>query len=94
MAFAPSYSTVFGFMNLITGIGGGLGPLAVGALAESLGGYAPALRTLLIIAPLAALAVLRVQPPHPQRRAPLAGPLAAGPCERRWRPKYRRSQLW
>jgi sugar phosphate permease len=64
---SPSYGTVFGIMNLITGIGGGLGPLTVGALAESLGGYAPALRTLLIIAPLAALAVLRVHPPREER---------------------------
>jgi len=64
---SPSYGTVFGIMNLITGIGGGLGPLTVGALAESLGGYSPALRVLLIIAPLAALAVLRVRPPHEQK---------------------------
>jgi MFS family permease len=60
----PSYGTVFGTLNLVTGIGGGLGPLTVGLLAESLGGYAPALRTLLVIAPLAALAVSRVPPPE------------------------------
>jgi MFS family permease len=64
---APSYGTVFGVMNLVTGIGGGLGPITLGVLAEFMGGYAPALRVLLFIAPLAALFVLRVRPPHGER---------------------------
>ncbi len=58
-----SYGTVFGAMNLVTGIGGGLGPLTVGVLAEALGGYAAALRVLLVIAPIAAFAVWRVPVP-------------------------------
>lgn len=60
----PSYGTVFGAVSLITGIGGGLGPLTVGLLSESAGGYPGALRTLLLIAPLSAIAVLCVRPPQ------------------------------
>ena len=59
----PSYGTVFGVLNLITGIGGGLGPLTVALLSESTGGYPGALRGLLLIAPLAAFTVSRVRPP-------------------------------
>lgn len=60
----PSYGTVFGVLSMITGIGGGLGPLSVGLLSESMGGYPGALRCLLLVSPLAAIAVLRVHPPH------------------------------
>ena len=61
----PSYGTVFGALNLITGIGGGLGPLAIGLLADGLGGYAPALRTLLVIAPISAVVVWQMRHPEP-----------------------------
>jgi MFS family permease len=60
----PSYGTVFGVLNMLTGIGAGLGPLAVGLLSESTGGYPGALRGLLLVAPLSAIAVLRVRPPR------------------------------
>lgn len=60
----PSYGRVFGALNFVTGIGGGLGPLAIGLLAEGLGGYAPALRILLVIAPVSALVVSRMKPPE------------------------------
>jgi MFS family permease len=57
----PSYGTVFGALNFVTGIGGGMGPLTIGLLAESLGGYGPALRVLLIIAPFSAIVVARMR---------------------------------
>jgi MFS family permease len=60
----PSYGTVFGALSLITGIGGGLGPLTVGLLSESAGGYPEALRGLLLVAALSAITVLRVRPPQ------------------------------
>ncbi len=58
-----SYGAVFGALNLATGIGGGLGPLVVGILSEQLGGYSGALRTLSLLAPLAAVAIATVRPP-------------------------------
>lgn len=60
----PSYGTVFGAVSLITGIGGGLGPLTVGLLSDSTGGYPGALRSLLLVAPLSAIAVWGVRPPQ------------------------------
>jgi MFS family permease len=59
----PSYGTVFGALNFVTGIGGGLGPLTIGLLADSLGGYGPALRVLLVIAPFSAILVARMRAP-------------------------------
>ncbi len=61
----PSYGTVFGALNFVTGIGGGLGPLVIGLLAEGLGGYEPALRILLPIAPVSAIVVARLRAPEP-----------------------------
>jgi len=58
-----SYGTVFGALNLVTGIGGGLGPFTLGVLADALGGYSNALRTLLLIVPMAAIGVTRVRAP-------------------------------
>ncbi len=61
----PSYGTVFGALNFATGIGGGLGPLVIGLLAETLGGYSPALLSIMVIPPVSALVVSRLRPPDP-----------------------------
>ncbi len=61
----PSYGTVFGALNFATGIGGGLGPLVIGLLAETLGGYAPALLSVMAIPLASALVVSRLRPPDP-----------------------------
>jgi predicted MFS family arabinose efflux permease len=60
-----SFGTVFGLLNLVSSIGGGLGPLAVGSLAASSGGYPAALRMLAIAASLGTITVLRI---HSARR--------------------------
>jgi len=64
-----SYGTVFGSLNLVTGIGGGLGPLVIGLLADATGGYSGALRWVVVLAPLAAFGVARVRAPQPPAAA-------------------------
>ncbi len=68
-----SYGTVFGALNFVTGIGGGLGPLVIGLMAEQLGGYPPALRSLMIVAPVSALVVWRMQPSAATAHHPPSG---------------------
>lgn len=63
-----SFGTVFGALNLVTSVAGGLGPLAVGSVAEHFGGYSAALRMLAVVAAIGTIAVLRVRAP----REPLA----------------------
>jgi MFS family permease len=58
-----SFGTVFGLVNLVTSIAGGLGPLAVGSVAANLGGYPSAVHMLSAAAALGAVTVLRVPAP-------------------------------
>ena len=57
-----SFGRVFGLLNLLSSVGGGLGPLLVGVIAARAGGYPVSLRVLAVIAALAAVAILRVKP--------------------------------
>jgi MFS family permease len=59
---ATSFGTVQGMLVLVTQVLGGLGPLALGALAESSASYAPALRGLAGLALVGALLLARVRP--------------------------------
>jgi sugar phosphate permease len=59
-----SFGTVFGLLNLVSSVGGGLGPWVVGSVAASFdGGYASALRVLAASAAIGSLMVLRVHAP-------------------------------
>jgi len=55
-----SFGTVFGLLNFVSSIGGGLGPLAVGIVAARFGGYPVALWMLAVAAALGAVVVLRI----------------------------------
>ncbi len=58
-----SFATVLGMLQLITQVTSGLGPMALGLLQASYGGYEPALAWLVGGALLSAIAVSRVVPP-------------------------------
>lgn len=58
-----SFGTVYGLLQLVTQIAGGLGPLAVGLLHAALGGYAPTWLLLSGLSAFAALALVRLRPP-------------------------------
>ena len=59
-----SFGTVLGTLSFLTSLGGGLGPLLVGVLAERTGGYPGAIFVLVAIALAAAMLVLLVRPPR------------------------------
>jgi MFS family permease len=61
----PSFGRVYGAVQLCSQVASGLGPLLVGALYVSLGGYSPALRWLSVLSICAALLLARVRPPAP-----------------------------
>lgn len=62
-----SFGTVLGLLNFLTSLGGGIGPLLVGLVAESAGGYPMAIRVLFAIGLSAATLVLFVRrPTRPQ----------------------------
>ncbi len=60
-----SFGKIFGLLNLVTSMAGGLGPLAVGAVATHLGGYPSALLMLSCMAGFGAVVALGVRPPRP-----------------------------
>lgn len=60
-----SFGTVLGLLSFLTSVGGGVGPLLVGILAEGSGGYSSAIRVLSVIGLSAALLILRVRRPAP-----------------------------
>ncbi len=57
-----SFGTVLGVLSFLGSVGGGLGPLLVGVLAERFGGYPGAIRVLCVIGLFAAAVILRVRP--------------------------------
>lgn len=61
-----SFGTVLGSLNFLTSLGGGIGPLLVGVIAERYDGYPSAIRALLVIALSAATLMLFVRRPGPQ----------------------------
>jgi len=71
-----SFGTVFGLVQLITSMMGALGPVALGILFDQLGGYVPAIRTLLLIPVGAALllGLLRAPAPAEARAQPRSSP--------------------
>ena len=62
-----SFGAVLGLLNLITQVAGGLGPVALGVMHGALGGYAPALRLLALLAFVAAAVVWQIRPLAPPR---------------------------
>ena len=73
-----SFGTVFGLLNLATSVGGGLGPLAVGAVASHFGGYPSALWMLSLSAALGSIAVVRVPRPNEVARQRDRDPVGIG----------------
>ncbi len=69
---AASYGAVYGALQLVTQLGSGLGPAALGLAFERLGGYPLPLGVLAALAVAAAAIVARVRPP----RAPHEGAAA------------------
>ncbi len=61
----PSFGTVYGLLQLVTQIAAGLGPLVVGLLYDTLGGYAPTWLLLSGLSAVAALALTRLRVPEP-----------------------------
>ncbi len=61
-----SFGRVFGVQNFVTSLAGGLGPLAVGAVAQAAGGYPLALRMLGGVALVGALSVCMIRGPDAQ----------------------------
>ena len=64
-----SFATILGVLSFVASLGGGLGPLLVGVLADRFGGYPAAFRTLALLASLAALVVAFVPRPQLHRDA-------------------------
>ena len=62
-----SFATILGVLSFVASLGGGLGPLLVGVLADRFGGYPVAFRTLALLAAVAALVVTLVPRPQAQR---------------------------
>jgi MFS family permease len=58
-----SFATVFGMLQFVTTMMGALGPAALGILFERVGGYVPAIRTLVIIPIGAGLLLGLLRPP-------------------------------
>jgi sugar phosphate permease len=58
-----SFGSVLGTLQLVTQLVGGLGPLGLGLLFRELGGYQPAIRVLVAVALLSALALALLRPP-------------------------------
>lgn len=65
-----SFGTVFGALNLVTSMAGGLGPLAVGAVASA-AGYPTSLLGLALLAAVGAVTLLRVSPPGARTPSPV-----------------------
>lgn len=59
-----SFGTVLGLLNFLTSLGGGVGPLLVGVVAERYGGYPTSIRTLFAIGLTASVLVSFVRPPE------------------------------
>lgn len=59
-----SFGAVLGILNFLTSVGGGIGPLLVGVLAEQFGGYPVAIRVLFFIGLSAATLILFVGRPR------------------------------
>lgn len=60
-----SFGTVLGLLNFLTSVGGGIGPLLVGVVAERFGGYPTSIRLLFAIGLAASVLVLCVRRPEP-----------------------------
>lgn len=58
-----SFGTVLGLLNFLTSVGGGIGPLLVGVVAEQSGGYPTAIRVLFAVGLSAATLILFVRRP-------------------------------
>jgi cyanate permease len=58
-----SFATVFGMLQFLTTMVGALGPVALGILFERMGGYVPAIWTLVIIPVCAAVLLGLLRPP-------------------------------
>jgi sugar phosphate permease len=64
---AASFGAVYGVLQLVTQIGSGLGPMALGVAFDRFGGYAGPVQVLAALAVGAALVISRVAPPAAQR---------------------------
>jgi MFS family permease len=67
-----NYAAVYGLLYTLFGIGGGLGPVMVGAVFDKTGSYAMALAADAAAFLLAALLIATVRSPRPARPSPLA----------------------
>jgi MFS family permease len=65
-----SFATVFGMLQFLTAMMGALGPAALGILFDRVGGYVPAIRTLVIVPVGAALLLGLLRPPSNGDRRP------------------------
>ncbi len=59
-----SFGTVLGLLNFVTSVGGGIGPLLVGIVAERFGGYPAAISVLFAIGLWSAILILFVRRPQ------------------------------